>query len=107
MSKEITVTAANFDSEVAASSVPVLLDFWAPWCRPCKTIAPFIEQIAGEYEGRLKVGKINVDEESDLAVKHNVSSIPTLAVYKNGEMALIQSGALPRADIERLVAPYL
>ena len=106
MSKEITVTGANFDAEVINASIPVLLDFWAPWCRPCKVIAPFIEQIADEYDGRLKVGKINVDEEGDLAMKHNVSSIPTLVIYKNGELACNQPGAMPKADIERLAAAY-
>jgi thioredoxin 1 len=107
MSKEITVTGDNFDAEVIDASLPVLLDFWAPWCRPCRTIAPFVEQIAEEYEGRLKVGKINVDEESDLALKHNVVSIPTLAVYKNGNLAYIQPGAMPKAEMERLIAQYL
>ena len=107
MSKEITITADNFDSEVINSSVPVLLDFWAAWCGPCRMIAPFVEQIADEYDGKLKVGKINVDEETELAVKHNVAAIPTLAVYKNGEQQLIQSGALPKNQIESLVKQYL
>jgi thioredoxin 1 len=107
MSKEITITSGNFDSEVINASVPVLLDFWASWCGPCKMIAPFIEQIADEYDGRLKVGKINVDEESELAVKHNVASIPTLVIYKNGEQLFVQSGALPKNQIEGLVQQYL
>ena len=107
MSKEITITSGNFDSEVINTSVPVLLDFWASWCGPCKMIAPFIEQIADEYDGRLKVGKINVDEENELAVKHNVASIPTLVIYKNGEQLFVQSGALPKNQIEGLVQQYL
>ncbi|GHV84795.1 thioredoxin [Spirochaetia bacterium] len=107
MSNEITITGANFDAEVLNASIPVLLDFWASWCRPCKTIAPFIEQIADEYSGRLKVGKINVDEEGDLAMKHNVASIPTLAIYKNGSLAYCQPGALPKNEIETLVNKYL
>ena len=107
MSKEITITSANFESEVINASVPVLLDFWAAWCSPCRTIAPFIEQIADEFDGKLKVGKINVDDESELAIKHNIASIPTLAIYKNGELATIQSGALPKNQIESLVNKYL
>ena len=107
MSKEITITADNFDSEVINASVPVLLDFWAPWCGPCRMIAPFVEQIADEYDGKIKVGKINVDEENEIAVKHNVAAIPTLAVYKNGEQQFIQSGALPKNQIESLIQQYL
>ncbi|MCL1815930.1 MAG: thioredoxin [Treponema sp.] len=107
MSKEITVTGANFYAEVINASVPVLLDFWAPWCNPCRMIAPFIEQVAREYEDRLKVGKINVDEENELAQKHNVVSIPTLMVYKDGKPVFTQAGALPKNEIEKLVKKYL
>ena len=107
MSKEITITGDNFDAEVTGASVPVLLDFWAVWCRPCTVIAPFIEQIAEEYDGRLKVGKINVDEQNELAVRHNVASIPTLVIYKAGEQVFTHAGALPKNDIENLVKKFL
>jgi thioredoxin 1 len=107
MSKEIIITNENFDSEVIRSAVPVLLDFWASWCSPCRMIAPFIEQIAGEYDGRLKVGKINVDEQAELAAQHNIVSIPTLAVYKGGKAVFQQSGALPKPGIEELIKKYL
>jgi thioredoxin 1 len=107
MSKELTITDENFDSEVVNSTVPVLLDFWASWCSPCRMIAPFIEQIAEEYDGRLKVGKINVDEQAGLAGKHNVSSIPMLVVYKDGKVVVQQSGALPKPGIEELIKNYL
>jgi thioredoxin 1 len=102
MSNGVTITAANFDSEVLQSSIPVLLDFWAGWCHPCKIISPILDQIADEYRGRLKIGKVNVDEENDLAGKHNISSIPTLVIYKNGSIALQQTGAMPKQDIENL-----
>ena len=107
MSKELTITKANFESEVVKASIPVLLDFWAAWCNPCRMVAPFIEQIADEYDGKLKVGKINVDEENELAAKHNVVSIPTLAVYKNGELVSIQAGAMPKSQIENFIKGHL
>ena len=102
MSEHIVVTGANFETEVIKSQVPVLLDFWASWCGPCRMIGPFVEQLAAEYSGRLKVGKVNVDEEGDLASRHGVVSIPTLVVYKNGEIANQAIGAYPKQTIEAL-----
>jgi thioredoxin 1 len=98
----LAITVDNFQSEVMESQVPVLIDFWAPWCGPCKMIGPVIEQIAGEYEGQLKVGKVNVDEEGALAEQHRIVSIPTLLVYKNGELTAQKNGAAPKYDIEAL-----
>ncbi len=83
---EIKVTTKNFEEEVIKSPVPVLVDFWATWCGPCRMIAPIVEEIAKEYDGKIKVGKINVDEEMDLAVKFGIVSIPTLLVFENGEV---------------------
>ena len=102
MSEHITVTSANFEAEVLQSPVPALLDFWAHWCGPCRMIGPMIEELAAEYSGRLKVGKVNVDEEADLASRHNIASIPTLVVYKDGSIANQAMGALPKQNIEAL-----
>jgi thioredoxin 1 len=102
MSNEVVLTAANFESEVIQSPVPVLIDFWASWCGPCRMIAPFIEELAGEYAGKIKVGKVNVDEEGDLAARHGVVSIPTLVVYQGGKAVNQKIGAAPKQAIEAL-----
>jgi thioredoxin 1 len=98
----ISLTSDNFQSEVLQSSVPVLIDFWASWCGPCKMIGPLTEQIAGEYTDNLKVCKVNVDEEGSLAEQHGIVSIPTLIVYKDGALVAKKNGAAPKHDIEAL-----
>ena len=98
----IELTVDNFQSEVVQSPIPVLIDFWAPWCAPCRMLGPVIDQLADEYAGRLKVGKVNVDEAGALAEQHGISSIPTLVLYKDGAVAAQKTGAAPKHDIEAL-----
>ena len=83
---EITVTKSNFESEVLKSNIPVLVDFWAIWCGPCKMLSPVVSEIAEEYDGKIKVGKVNVDEEQELAMQFKIASIPTLILFENGRI---------------------
>ncbi len=98
----IKITDKNFDSEVLASDKPVLLDFYADWCGPCRMVAPIVEEIAGERDD-IKVGKVNVDDARDIASRYGITSIPTLIVIKNGEAASRAVGARPKADILKLI----
>ncbi len=107
MSTEVTLTASNFDAEVLQSPTPVLIDFWAEWCMPCKMVAPLVDQIASQYEGKLKVGKVNVDTESELANKFGIISIPTLLVMKDGKVVKQRVGALPKHELENLFKDLL
>jgi thioredoxin 1 len=107
VSEHMNITDENFETEVLKSPIPVLLDFWASWCNPCRMIGPFIEQLAGEYSGRVKVGKVNVDEAGDISGRHGIVSIPTLVVYKNGQIVNQAVGAFPKKDIEALFKDFL
>ena len=97
---EITITKENFEAEVLKSDMPVLLDFWAPWCGPCMMLGPVLEEIAKENAGKLKVGKVNVDEEMELAIRFGVTSIPLLVFMKDGQIVNKAVGAMPKAKIE-------
>ncbi len=107
MANEVEITASNYDEEVAKSDVPVLIDFWAEWCMPCKMIAPVLAEISDEYAGRLKVGKLDVDSEGDLAMQFSVQSIPTLILIKGGEEVGRKVGALPKPAIEELFKDHV
>ncbi len=107
MGKEIVVTSQNFEQEILKSEVPVLVDFWADWCVPCRMVAPILEEIAGEYSDKLKVTKINVDEESELASRYSIISIPTMLLFKNGEVVNQKVGAGSRKEIEAIFKEHL
>lgn len=101
--KEVIISKENFKAEVLDSKIPVVLDFWATWCGPCKMIAPILEQIADEYDGKIKVAKANVDEQMDLAIQYQVEVIPTLFYFKDGEMKKKTVGVMTKQEILDIV----
>ncbi len=100
---EIVLTNQNFESEVMQSDIPVLVDFWAVWCGPCKMLAPIVSEIAQEYAGKVKVGKVNVDDEPALAGRFGISSIPTLILFKNGQQAAVSVGVRPKEELVQML----
>lgn len=102
-----TFSAANWDQDVIGSKTPVLVDFWAPWCGPCRMVAPVVEQLADEYAGKFTIGKLNVDENSSLAGQFSVMSIPTLAIFKDGKMIEKTIGFSSKADLVKMLDKYI
>lgn len=107
MSKALEVTSATFEAEVLKSDTLVLVDFWAPWCGPCKMLGPIIDEVAEEYAGKIKVVKIDIDENGDVANKYGVMSIPTLILFKDGNIANKTIGLQPKPALKKLIDSVL
>lgn len=100
MAEPLTFTDGNFESEVLESDVPVLVDFWADWCGPCKMIAPYVKELAGEFDGKAKIGKVDVDSNQMIASKFGIRSIPSLLIFKGGQVVDQIVGAVPKSQIQ-------
>jgi len=107
MGKEVKVGKDNFEKEVRQAALPVLVDFWAPWCMPCKMMEPILGELAIDYAGRLKVAKVNIDEEMELAHQFGIESVPTMLVFKNGEIVDRRVGAAPRHILDSFLKNHL
>lgn len=103
----VTLSSSNFEQEVGKSTTPVLVDFWAEWCGPCKMIAPVLDEIAEEKAGKVKIGKVNVDENQELAAKYGIRAIPTLLLFKGGQVQEQMVGMIGKKDLEKKLAAHL
>ena len=99
----VTLTSANFDSEVVKSAQPVLVDFWAEWCGPCKMLGPVLDELATEYDGKARIAKVNIDDHQDLAVQFGIQSIPTLLLFKGGKVFSQSVGAKPKSALKQVL----
>ena len=107
MSSAAAVTDASFDQDVLKSDLPVLIDFWAPWCGPCRMVAPIVDEIATEFEGKIKVFKLNTDENPNVASQYGIRSIPTLMLFKGGQKVDTVVGAVPKTTLSSTISKYL
>lgn len=107
MDNEITLTDQNFDLQIQNGAEPLLVDFWAPWCMPCRMVAPILSEIADEYQGRIKVGKLNVDENPQIAHRFGITGIPSLLLFKGGQKVDQWVGAMPKPMLEEALKPHL
>ena len=107
MSKLVEAGDATFKNEVLDSKLPALVDFWAPWCGPCRALAPIIEELASEFDGRLKVVKVNTDDSPDVAMRHNIRSIPTVVLFKSGQVVETIVGALPKRRFVEMLEKHV
>lgn len=107
MSSAIAVTDASFEQDVLKSDIPVLVDFWAPWCGPCRMVAPVVEEVAAQYEGKIKVFKLNTDENPAVAGQYGIRSIPTLMLFKDGQRVDVVVGAVPRTTLATTIDKHL
>ena len=105
--KVLTLTESNWNEEVVNSDKPVLVDFWAPWCGPCRIIAPIIEELAEEFEGQIKVGKLNTDENPNIAMQYGIRAIPTVILFKNGEVVDTRIGVQPKEALKQMVMSHV
>ncbi|MDA0718185.1 MAG: thioredoxin [Cyanobacteria bacterium] len=107
MSSAAAVTDASFEQDVLKSDLPVLIDFWAPWCGPCRMVAPIVDEIATEFEGKIKVFKLNTDENPNVASQYGIRSIPTLMIFKGGQKVDTVVGAVPKTTLSTTISKYL
>ncbi|TVQ66345.1 MAG: thioredoxin [Balneolaceae bacterium] len=101
MAKAVELTDSNFDQEVLKAETPVLVDFWAEWCGPCRMVGPVVEELAGDYEGKVKVGKVDVDSNPQVSMKYGIRSIPSLLIFKDGEVVDQIVGAVPKPHLQK------